>query len=136
MDLSKIWLFSACSGKELRYLRKALEEVHVPAGKMLCEQGTVGREFFLIVEGKASVRRNNRKQQYIELPWRGVLLGPLKALALAPGREVKAFSPLGLKELGDAGECVGGCFALKEALKSFMLAQGMARASVDHCSAG
>ena len=61
MDLSKIWLFSACSSKELRHLRRALEEVHVAAGKVLCEQGTVGREFFLIVEGKASVRRNNRK---------------------------------------------------------------------------
>ena len=60
-DLSKIWLFSTCSGKELRHLRRALEEVRVPAGKMLCEQGTVGREFFLIVDGKASVRRNNRK---------------------------------------------------------------------------
>jgi len=61
LDLSKIWLFSACSGKELRHLRRALEEVRVSAGKVLCEQGTVGREFFLIVEGKASVRRNNRK---------------------------------------------------------------------------
>ena len=28
---------------------------------MLCEQGTIGREFFLIVKGQASVRRNNRK---------------------------------------------------------------------------
>ena len=61
MDLSKIWLFSACTGKELRHLRRALEEIRVPAGKVLCEQGTVGREFFLIVDGKASVRRNNRK---------------------------------------------------------------------------
>jgi len=42
-------------------IRKALEEVTVPAGRMLCEQGTIGREFFLIVAGQASVRRNNRK---------------------------------------------------------------------------
>jgi CRP/FNR family transcriptional regulator, cyclic AMP receptor protein len=42
-------------------IRKALEEVTVPAGRMLCEQGTIGREFFLIVDGQASVRRNNRK---------------------------------------------------------------------------
>jgi len=60
-DLSKIWLFSTSSAKELRSIRRALEEVRVPAGKMLCEQGTVGREFFLIVDGQASVRRNNRK---------------------------------------------------------------------------
>jgi CRP/FNR family cyclic AMP-dependent transcriptional regulator len=61
LDLSKIWLFSTSSAKELRTIRRALEEVTVPAGRMLTEQGTVGREFFLIVSGQASVRRNNRK---------------------------------------------------------------------------
>jgi CRP/FNR family cyclic AMP-dependent transcriptional regulator len=61
LDLSKIWLFSTCSAKDLRVIRKALEEVTVPAGRLLTEQGTIGREFFLIVEGQASVRRNNRK---------------------------------------------------------------------------
>jgi CRP-like cAMP-binding protein len=61
LDLSKIWLFSTSSAKELRLIRKALEEATVPAGRLLCEQGTIGREFFLIVDGQASVRRNNRK---------------------------------------------------------------------------
>jgi CRP-like cAMP-binding protein len=61
LDLSKIWLFSTSSAKDLRMIRKALEEVAVPPGRVLCEQGTIGREFFLIVSGEASVRRNNRK---------------------------------------------------------------------------
>ncbi len=61
LDLSKIWLFSTSSGKDLRMIRKALEEVTVPPGRVLCEQGTIGREFFLIVEGQAAVKRNNRK---------------------------------------------------------------------------
>ena len=61
LDLSKIWLFSTSSGKDLRTIRRALEEVEVPAGRMLCEQGTIGREFFLIEKGTAAVRRNNRK---------------------------------------------------------------------------
>lgn len=61
VDLSSIWLFSTCSTRELRTIRRALEEVDVPAGRILCEQGTIGREFFLIVDGTASVRRNNRK---------------------------------------------------------------------------
>src|ERR1017187_1190064 len=61
LELSKIWLFSTSSNKELRTIRRALEEVTVPAGRILCEQGTIGREFFLIVTGQASVRRNNRK---------------------------------------------------------------------------
>jgi CRP/FNR family transcriptional regulator, cyclic AMP receptor protein len=61
LDLSKIWLFSTSSARDLRTIRRALEEVTVPPGRMLCEQGTIGREFFLIVTGQAAVRRNNRK---------------------------------------------------------------------------
>ena len=45
LDLSKIWLFSTSSTKDLRVIRKALEEVVVPAGRVLCEQGTIGRQF-------------------------------------------------------------------------------------------
>ena len=60
-DLSKIWLFSTSSAKDLRTIKRAFEEVSVPPGRMLCEQGTIGREFFLIVKGQAAVRRNNRK---------------------------------------------------------------------------
>ncbi|MGH9086957.1 MAG: cyclic nucleotide-binding domain-containing protein [Acidimicrobiales bacterium] len=61
LDLSKIWLFSTCSARELRTVRRALEEVAVSQGRVLTEEGTIGREFFFIVEGRASVRRGNRK---------------------------------------------------------------------------
>ncbi len=61
LDLGTIWLFSACSASQLRTIRKAVEEVNAPAGRVLCEEGSVGREFFFIVEGTASVRRSGRK---------------------------------------------------------------------------
>ncbi|MDA8355943.1 MAG: cyclic nucleotide-binding domain-containing protein [Actinomycetota bacterium] len=61
LDLSQIWLFSTCSARELRTIRRALEEVAVPPGRMLCEEGTIGREFFIIVEGQAAVRRRGRR---------------------------------------------------------------------------
>ncbi len=61
LDLSQIWLFSTSSAKDLKVIRKALEEVTVPPGRVLTEQGTIGREFFLIVDGKATVKHNNRK---------------------------------------------------------------------------
>ena len=61
IDLSKIWLFSTCSGRELRTIRRALDEVTVQPGHILCEEGTIGREFFLIIDGEASVRRNGRR---------------------------------------------------------------------------
>ncbi len=60
-DLGDIWLFSACSASQLRTIRKAVEEIDVPPGRVLCEEGTVGREFFFIVEGTAAVKRNGRK---------------------------------------------------------------------------
>jgi len=61
LDLSKIWMFSACSASQLRTVRRAVEEVIVPAGRVLCEEGTIGREFFFVVDGTASVRRNGRR---------------------------------------------------------------------------
>jgi CRP/FNR family transcriptional regulator, cyclic AMP receptor protein len=61
LDLSKIWMFSACSAGQLRTIRKAVEEIVVPAGRVLCEEGTLGREFFFVVDGTASVRRNGRR---------------------------------------------------------------------------
>jgi CRP-like cAMP-binding protein len=59
--LASVPLFSACSKKELQAVAKASDEVDLPAGKVLCEQGTIGREAFILVEGSADVRRNNRK---------------------------------------------------------------------------
>jgi len=59
--VSAIWLFSECSGRELKSITKALDEVVVPAGRVLIEEGTLGRELFLIVSGTATVRRKGRK---------------------------------------------------------------------------
>ncbi len=61
LDLSDIWLFSTVSSRDLKTIRRATEEVTVPEGRVLCEEGTIGREFFLIVDGRAAVRRNGRK---------------------------------------------------------------------------
>lgn len=61
LDLKTIWLFSSCSASELRKIRSSLDEVTVPAGKVLVEEGSLGREFFLIVEGTAKVTRKGRK---------------------------------------------------------------------------
>ncbi len=56
-----ISLFATWSSRDVRTIERVLEEVVVPPGRMLCEQGTMGREFFVIVKGQASVRRNDRE---------------------------------------------------------------------------
>ena len=61
LDLGDIWLFSACTAGQLKTIRRQVEEIEVDAGRVLCEEGTVGREFFFIVEGSAAVRRGGRK---------------------------------------------------------------------------
>ncbi len=61
LDLRDIWLFSACSNSQLKTIRRAIEEVVVPKGRVLCEEGSIGREFFFIVEGKAAVTRDGRR---------------------------------------------------------------------------
>ena len=42
-------------------LARASDEVNIPEGRVLCEQGDVGREAFVILEGTAEVRRNGTK---------------------------------------------------------------------------
>lgn len=59
--LSQVPLFSACSRKDLQAIARASDEVTVPAGKTLVQEGRPGHEFFLIVEGKATVLRNGKK---------------------------------------------------------------------------
>ena len=61
LDLKAIWLFSSCTNAELRKIRGSLDEVQVPAGKVLVEEGRVGLEFFLIVDGTAKVSRKGKK---------------------------------------------------------------------------
>jgi CRP/FNR family transcriptional regulator, cyclic AMP receptor protein len=61
LDLKTIWLFSSCTGSELRKIRSSLDEIEVPKGKVLVEEGRIGLEFFLIVTGKAAVSRNGKR---------------------------------------------------------------------------
>jgi CRP-like cAMP-binding protein len=61
LDLKSIWLFSACTASELRKIRSSLDEVAVPPGKVLVEEGRIGLEFFLIVDGTAAVTRKGKK---------------------------------------------------------------------------
>ena len=59
--LGQVRLFRACSKKELQTIGRASDEVRVSAGKTLVEEGRSGHEFFLILDGKATISRNGRK---------------------------------------------------------------------------
>ena len=59
--LRQVALFSACSNKELEKVAKASDEISMTAGTMVMDQGQMGREAFVVVEGEVTVKRNNRK---------------------------------------------------------------------------
>ena len=60
-QLGRMWLFSACSKRDLQVIGRASDEVDVPAGKVLTEEGRQGHEFYLILDGQAAVRRKGKK---------------------------------------------------------------------------
>ena len=79
--LAQVPLFSTCSRKDLQKLGKASDEIEVKAGKVLVEEGRPGHEFFLIEDGTAEVRRNNRKVATLA---RGQFFGELSLLDRGP----------------------------------------------------
>jgi CRP/FNR family transcriptional regulator, cyclic AMP receptor protein len=53
-------LFEGLSKKDLLELARVTEDFEVPEGTVLCKEGAVGREFFVIVEGTAEVTRGGK----------------------------------------------------------------------------
>src|SRR5688500_4171831 len=60
-QLGLVPLFSALSKRELQVVGRASDEIMVPAGKVLCKEGSAGHEFYLILDGTAAVKRGTKK---------------------------------------------------------------------------
>jgi len=54
-------LFAGLSKKELVALAKATEDMEFETGTVLCKQGAIGSEFFVIVEGEVEVTQGGKK---------------------------------------------------------------------------
>ena len=59
--IRKVPLFSRLSKTELRDLAMLADEIDLRDGKEMTRQGHPGREFFVLLEGTADVRKNGRK---------------------------------------------------------------------------
>ncbi|HEX6680668.1 MAG TPA: cyclic nucleotide-binding domain-containing protein [Gaiellaceae bacterium] len=59
--IRKVPLFSRLSKTELRDLAMLADEIDLRDGKEMTRQGAAGREFFVLLEGTADVRKNGRK---------------------------------------------------------------------------
>jgi CRP-like cAMP-binding protein len=56
--IGSVWLFERCSRKELELLQSIATPATLLAGRTLATQGEPGREFVVIVDGKAQVTRD------------------------------------------------------------------------------
>ena len=54
-------LFAECSKKELSEVAGIADEIDLREGKELTKEGGTGREFFILVEGTAEVRKGTRR---------------------------------------------------------------------------
>jgi CRP-like cAMP-binding protein len=59
--IRKVPLFALCSRAEIAEVASIADEIDVPAGKELTREEDRGREFFVLLEGGADVRRKGRK---------------------------------------------------------------------------
>lgn len=53
-------LFEGLSKGELSKLAKVTEDLDVKAGKVLCKEGEIGHEFFVIAEGEVDVTKDGK----------------------------------------------------------------------------
>ncbi|MDQ5821681.1 MAG: cyclic nucleotide-binding domain-containing protein [Actinomycetota bacterium] len=74
-------LFSSCSKKELEAIAAQADQLTVPKGKALTKEGQRGREFMVIVDGAAEVRKDGRR---LNLLGSGDFLGEIALISGGP----------------------------------------------------
>jgi CRP-like cAMP-binding protein len=85
-------LFEGLSKKELVELARVTEDLHVPAGTVLCKEDTLGREFFVLVEGTVEVTRGGK---HIAIRQAGDFVGEIALLtSVRRTATVRATTPL------------------------------------------
>jgi CRP-like cAMP-binding protein len=90
--LRRIQLFDGLSRKQRKLLAMRVDEVDVPAGKVLCCKGKAADEFFVIEEGTAKVVRDG---QYLDALGPGDFFGEMGLLDDEPrNADVIAETPL------------------------------------------
>ncbi|MEO6571163.1 MAG: cyclic nucleotide-binding domain-containing protein [Ilumatobacteraceae bacterium] len=79
--LRHVPLFAGCSKRELQALVKAGDEITMTGGTMIVDQGQMGREAFVILDGTVTVKRGGRK---ITTLGSGAVVGELSLLDHGP----------------------------------------------------
>jgi CRP-like cAMP-binding protein len=59
--ISHVPLFAQCTKRELAEIASIADEIDLREGKEMTREGAPGREFFVLLEGSADVKRKGRK---------------------------------------------------------------------------
>src|SRR5438093_1324920 len=59
--IKKVPLFSKLSKKELEDVAHIADELDLPKGKVMAQEGDQGREFFVLLEGNAEVKKGDQR---------------------------------------------------------------------------
>ena len=59
--IKRVPLFSECSKRELKEIAGIADEIDLREGKELTKEGRPGREFFVLIEGEADVKKGSRR---------------------------------------------------------------------------
>jgi len=95
--LQSIPMFSGLSKRELRSVSRLMTQIEVAEGRELMTEGEPGREFMIIVEGEATVRKKGRKVATLGA---GDFVGELSVLSGQPrNATVEAASPMTVEAL-------------------------------------
>ena len=97
--LKRAPLFAQCTKRELGSVALVADEIDVREGRALTTEGDPGREFFVLIEGSADVRRKGRKVNTMEA---GDFFGEISLVANRPRTAtVIATSPVRLLVVTD-----------------------------------
>lgn len=79
--LKTVPLFASCDAREVERLGMLIEEVELPAGRVLFNQGDSAQELFIVVSGQVRVERNG---QVLAVRGPGEFFGEIALVAEGP----------------------------------------------------
>ena len=79
--LKTVPLFASCDAREVERLGMLIEEVDLPAGRVLFNQGDTAQELFIVVSGQVRVERNG---QVLAVRGPGEFFGEIALVAEGP----------------------------------------------------